>query len=108
MKYFLLLLALAFSSSLFAAVTPTPVHTIAKLKVDNRAQPPRVEVYVNETVINPGNVCPASSRYSFSYEQGGEVLFSMLLAAKMADSSVEFFVEGCFDNNPQVKIVQLP
>lgn len=108
MKYYLLLLTLVLSSSIFADVTPSPIHTISKLKVDNRTQPPRVEIYVNESVLNPGNTCPSSARYSFSYEQGGEVLFSMLLAAKMGNTPVEFFIESCFDNNPQVKIIQLP
>lgn len=111
MRYIPILLSF-FSFVALAGVTPTPTHTIDKLKVDNRSQPARVEVYVNEEVINPGALsggpCASNVRYSFSYDQGGDVLFSMLLAAKMSQQSVEFFIEGCFDNNPQIKIIQLP
>lgn len=84
---------------------PSTPHTISELRMDNRFSPARVVVFVNEPVHNPES-CP-SPRYSFALDSGGEAMYSMLLAAKAANIQVQFWVDGCFDNAPHVKITEM-
>ena len=58
----------------------------------------------HENMINPDE-CPGGHRYYILPESHPhfEEIYSLLLAAHMADQPVQFIVDGCIENYPEIR-----